>query len=60
MGRSEGSGWSWDLLPENRDASALASELGFSPTRKLVRMTRGERLEADTARIYAIAGFEFG
>jgi GNAT superfamily N-acetyltransferase len=52
--------WSWDLLPENREASMLASELGFSPARQLVRMTRGEQLRADTARVYAIAGFEFG
>lgn len=53
-------GWYWDILRENRDAVALAKEFGFTPQRRLLRMSRGEPLRAKDEFIYAIAGFEFG
>jgi ribosomal protein S18 acetylase RimI-like enzyme len=53
-------GWAWDLFPRNRDAVALARDLGFSPKRHLVRMTRGKELRGNENAIYAIAGFELG
>ena len=53
-------GWYWDILRENRDAVALATEFGFTPQRRLLRMSRGEPLRAKDEFIYAIAGFEFG
>lgn len=52
--------WSWDLLPRNQRAVALATELGFAPQRRLVRMARGEPVPAKDELVYAIAGFEFG
>ena len=54
------SGWFWDLLPENRHATALASALGFKPVRRLVRMSVGPPLREREEKIYALAGFEFG
>jgi GNAT superfamily N-acetyltransferase len=53
-------GWSWDLFPQNRDAVALARDLGFSPKRHLLRMARGKELREKENAIYAIAGFELG
>jgi len=53
-------GWSWDLFPENRNAVALATELGFAPQRRLMRMVRGEELRGKDEFVYAIAGFELG
>jgi ribosomal protein S18 acetylase RimI-like enzyme len=53
-------GWSWDLFPQNRDAAAMARDLGFSPRRHLVRMARGKELREKENAIYAIAGFELG
>ena len=53
-------GWSWDLFPRNRDAVAMARDLGFSPQRHLVRMARGKELREKENAIYAIAGFELG
>jgi GNAT superfamily N-acetyltransferase len=53
-------GWSWDLLPENRDAVAIATELGFNAQRRLLRMVRGKDLRGREEMIYAIAGFELG
>ena len=53
-------GWSWDLFPRNRNAVALARNLGFSPQRHLVRMARGNELREKENAIYAIAGFELG
>ncbi len=50
----------WDLLPQNRPAVELATELGFIPQRKLVRMVRGRDLRGREDWIYAIAGFELG
>jgi GNAT superfamily N-acetyltransferase len=52
--------WSWDLLPRNRQAPAIARDLGFSPQRHLVRMARGKDLRGKDGLIYAIAGFELG
>jgi GNAT superfamily N-acetyltransferase len=54
------SSWSWDLLPANKDAVALASELGFTRQRCLTRMTRGEPLRGREEMVFAIAGFEIG
>jgi GNAT superfamily N-acetyltransferase len=53
-------GWYWDILPANQDAIALATEFGFTPQRRLLRMSRGEPLRGKEESIYAIAGFEFG
>jgi GNAT superfamily N-acetyltransferase len=53
-------GWSWDLLPENRDSVTVATELGFCVQRHLLRMVRGRDLRGREAMIYAIAGFELG
>ena len=53
-------GWSWDLLPENRDSVTVATELGFSAQRQLLRMVRGKDLRGREEMIYAIAGFELG
>ena len=54
------SGWSWDLLPANGQAAALARALDFSPRRHLVRMVRGKDQRGSEKAIYAIAGFELG
>ena len=51
---------SWDLLPANTAAVAIARNLAFTPTRRLQRMVRGKDLHADNDSIYAIAGFELG
>jgi GNAT superfamily N-acetyltransferase len=56
----ESHGWSWDVLPKNVDALAIARDLGFTPTRHLQRMVRGKELRAKEEMIYAIAGFELG
>jgi GNAT superfamily N-acetyltransferase len=53
-------GYFWDLLPANRNAVSLATELGFSPQRRLTRMSRGEELRGEDDLVYAIAGFELG
>ena len=54
------SGWSWDLLPQNSSAVAIARNLSFVPTRRLLRMVRGKDLHGKEDAIYAIAGFELG
>ena len=54
------SGWSWDLLPQNTSAVAIARDLSFVPTRRLLRMVRGKDLYGQEDAIYAIAGFELG
>ena len=54
------SGWSWDLLPNNANAVAIAQNLGFTPRRHLLRMVRGKDLRGKEDAIYAIAGFELG
>ncbi len=55
----------WDLLPANTEAVRLARAFGFEPLRRLVRMVRRGRPgaappERDDARVFAIAGFEYG
>jgi GNAT superfamily N-acetyltransferase len=50
----------WDLLPQNQGALSIATELGFKPLRKLIRMVRGRDLRGREDWIYAIAGFELG
>jgi len=50
----------WDLLPQNRAAVAMATDLGFAPARRLVRMVRGRNLRGREEWIYGIAGFEWG
>jgi GNAT superfamily N-acetyltransferase len=52
--------WSWDLLPANKAAVGLASELGFTRQRCLTRMARGKPLHGREERVFAIAGFELG
>jgi GNAT superfamily N-acetyltransferase len=54
------SSWSWDLLPANKKAVELASELGFTRQRCLTRMVRGKPLRGHDEMIFAIAGFELG
>ena len=60
LGIAVSDGWSWDLLPRNRNAVAIAQDLGFAPARHLQRMARGKDLPAHEDTIYAIAGFELG
>src|SRR6266568_2857125 len=50
--------WSWDLLPANNEAVALATELGFTRQRCLTRMARGTPLRGREEMLFAIAGFE--
>jgi GNAT superfamily N-acetyltransferase len=57
---SGGSVCFWDLLPNNRRAISLATELGFTRVRRLVRMRCGNPLPTKDELIYAIAGFELG
>jgi GNAT superfamily N-acetyltransferase len=52
--------WYWDLLPSNSGAVRCAEELGFTRRRALQRMRRGEKIDTNDDRIYAIAGFELG
>jgi predicted GNAT family N-acyltransferase len=51
---------SWDLFPTNAEATEIARDLAFTPTRRLQRMVRGKDLHANNDSIYAIAGFELG
>ena len=52
--------WFWDLFPQNRQAIALAEQLGFKKQRSLLRMVLGPDLSTRTDQIFAIAGFELG
>lgn len=54
------SGWYWDLLNTNKMAIELAGELGFTPQRRLERMSLCKRLDKNDQMVYAIAGFELG
>jgi GNAT superfamily N-acetyltransferase len=54
------SAWYWDLLPNNKNAVALAKDFGFAPQRHLSRMVRGKDLRGKEDSIYATAGFELG
>jgi GNAT superfamily N-acetyltransferase len=58
--QTSSSSWSWDLLPDNANAVAIARDFGFAPRRRLMRMVRGKDLRTKTEEIYAIAGFELG
>ena len=60
LGMAVSDSWSWDLLPRNLNAVAIAQDLGFAPARHLQRMARGKGLRAKEDTIYAIAGFELG
>jgi hypothetical protein len=60
IARHPDSGWFWDLLPANRDAAAIAQDLGFTRVRTLTRMTWGRELRGKEENIFAIGGFEFG
>jgi len=53
-------GWLWDLFLENKNATSLATELGFAPQRHLKRMVRGNDLRGNEASVFALAGFELG
>ena len=53
-------GWLWDLFPENKNATTLATDLGFTPQRHLMRMVRGNDLRGNEASVFALAGFELG
>jgi hypothetical protein len=58
--RNPDSGWFWDLLPANRDAVSIATDLGFTRARTLTRMSWGRDLPPSDGRIFAIAGLELG
>jgi len=65
LGLHRGEAIYWDIVPANVAAVDLAHAHGFSPVRKLVRMTLRGRPGAsprptDIERTYAIAGFEWG
>lgn len=63
LSRHPGAKFYWDLIPGHRAACDLASDLGFKPVRRLVRMRRGGGHHAEPwpqKRIFALAGFEFG
>jgi GNAT superfamily N-acetyltransferase len=60
INESPDASWSWDLLPSNSHAVALASELGFTRQRSLTRMARGKPFRGRENMVYAIAGFELG
>jgi len=55
-----GGSWFWDLFPNNRNAVAIARDLGFAPQRHLLRMARGNELAQNIDATYAVAGFELG
>lgn len=50
----------WDLFPEHAYAASLASSIGLSPARRLVRMTLGQPMPLPSPQTLAIAGFEYG
>jgi GNAT superfamily N-acetyltransferase len=50
----------WDLLVENRAAVEIATRLGFTRQRSLIRMVRGSDLRGRPEWIYGVAGFELG
>jgi GNAT superfamily N-acetyltransferase len=52
--------WYWDLLPCNADAVTCAQEFGFTRSRVLWRMSRGEPIKNNDLLVYATAGFELG
>lgn len=52
--------WFWDVLPGNAEAARLATEFGFEPVRRLVRMRVGRPIRTRDEWVFAIAGFEAG
>jgi len=53
----------WDLLAENTEAVRLATEFEFSRSRRLTRMASRSKVNiarADSSKLFAIAGFEYG
>jgi GNAT superfamily N-acetyltransferase len=51
----------WDLCPDNSEIVSLAHEHGFTPSRRLLRMTLGRRPELKPSpSILALGGFEWG
>ena len=53
----------WDLCPDLADVCRLASEFGFKPARRLLRMRRGNcdlRLAQPSPLVCALASFEYG
>lgn len=51
----------WDLFPGNPQAVQLAHSFGFTPARKLLRMSYQRRdVDQNPALVYALAGFEWG
>jgi len=54
------SAWYWDLLSSNKNALAVAEEIGFVPQRRLERMAHGSSFKKNDEMVYAIAGFELG
>jgi hypothetical protein len=58
IGGSPQDSWSWDLLPANRNAVAIASDLGFVRQTCLTRMARGQPLPGRDDMVYAIACFK--
>jgi GNAT superfamily N-acetyltransferase len=59
-GYAAGCTWCWDILPTNAKAVRCAEEFGFTRSRVLWRMRRGEAIDNDDSSTYAIAGFELG
>jgi GNAT superfamily N-acetyltransferase len=51
----------WDLFPGNSKALEVAHASGFTPSRKLLRMSyMGRDLGQDPSLVYALGGFEWG
>jgi hypothetical protein len=52
--------WMWDVFSDNAPALELATQFGFQPTRRLVRMRLGPAIAEHPELVYAAAGFELG
>jgi GNAT superfamily N-acetyltransferase len=52
--------WMWDVFPDHAPALGLATQFGFQPTRRLVRMRLGPAIAERPELVYAAAGFELG
>jgi hypothetical protein len=52
----------WDLFGEHHAAKQLAHSLGFTPARRLLRMSyQGRELaHQDPSLVWALSGFEWG
>jgi GNAT superfamily N-acetyltransferase len=62
VGHHPGESVFWDLFPHHEEAVTVATGLGFSPVRRLTRMSLNATPGSGSPdpRIYAIAGFEYG